>query len=629
MSALNRGQSGHRSRTQQRVDSGENSGKPRWVVLLAHSVGTGIESLNLPSCAHPLEQDLVCQVLPAGEIIPASQFLLPSSGKLGGMTDVIVLGLDGATWDVLDPLIAEGRLPELETLVAGGRAGTLESTFPPITGPAWLSMATGQNPGKTGVFYFRNRTDPDSFEFESLGSAAFEGESFWDVLAARGVGVGVFNFPMLYPPYELGGDGFLVSGFGSPEDETLTSPASLHGELDEVTGGYEVKVPYAEPKYRSRPDALFDDLLRVLEKRETALTYLLNEKRPELFFGVLSVTDWAQHYFWRHHDPEHVLHDPDAPSAHRDALGRLWERVDETVGAVAEIADREDATLLLVSDHGFGPVNRTFHSNAWLESQGFRVPADTSLLGSLRSRYFPYLRAVAEPVVSAIPPLNDIARSVGETIRGSLTDDIDWNRSVAFAPRQNLTCGMLYLLSEDPDDAQAVVDALEGLTTPDGDPLAVEVHRPDELYHGPKVDLAPDILFTVEGFGCAVDPRNLTTDEYVTAGPPTPPRSGGHRTEGVYVAAGAGIAEDGRETANSADTSLLDIAPTLLYAMGEPIPDVMDGTVLTDLFTTSFTEERAVTRQPLSVLTASDRGEGRGERDTDEVQKRLEDLGYI
>jgi predicted AlkP superfamily phosphohydrolase/phosphomutase len=281
----------------------------------------------------------------------------------------------------------------------------------------------------------------------------------------------------------------------------------------------------------------------------------------------------------------------------------------------------------LVSDHGFGPVNRTFHSNAWLESQGFRVPADTSLVESLRSRYFPYLRAVAEPIVAAVPQLNDVARSVGERIRGSLTDDVDWERSIAVAPRQNLTCGMLYLLSDDPDDEAAVVDALERLETPEGRPLDVEVYRPEDLYDGPKVELAPDILFTVENFACAVDPRDVTA-ERVTEGPPAPARSGGHRMEGLYVAAGAGVDGDaeGLPTGTAADASLLDIAPTLLYAMDAPIPTEMDGAPM-DLFAPEMTEHRTERRRPLAELVTS--AESTGERDTEAVQDRLEDLGYI
>jgi predicted AlkP superfamily phosphohydrolase/phosphomutase len=538
------------------------------------------------------------------------------------MTDTIILGLDGATWDVLDPLLEDGCLPELRSLIDEGQADTLESTFPPITAPAWLSMATGQNPGKTGVFYFLNRDDPDSFEFESLGSDSFQGKSFWDILAARGHSVGVFNFPMLYPPYELGENGFMVSGLGSPGDDTITQPHELKQELNDITGGYEVKVPYADPKYQNRPGQLASDLHGMLEKREAAMTYLLEEKRPDVFFGVISVTDWAQHYFWRYHDHDHALYDPDADKAHRNALKRLWERVDETIGTVAEFADRQDANLLLVSDHGFGPVNQTFYSNSWLEDQGLRVPSETSTIQSLRTRYFPYLRRIAEPIVSAIPQLNDLAKSVGKSIRGSPGDDIDWDRSVVFAPRQNLTCGMLYMLSDDSDDKKAVIDALESLTDATGDPVETNVFQPEERYEGPKTDLAPDILFTVEDFACAVDPRYSTLDEYIVEGPPSAARSGGHRMEGIYVASGPQI-----ESGEGMPASIFDIAPTLLYALGEPIPDVIDGEPLTDLFISDFRGERSVEWKPLADLVGSD--ERMTERDTEAVQDRLEDLGYI
>jgi predicted AlkP superfamily phosphohydrolase/phosphomutase len=536
------------------------------------------------------------------------------------MTDTIVLGLDGATWDVIEPAIEDGRLPELASLVREGRSGTLGSTFPPITAPAWLSMATGQNPGKTGVFYFLNRDSPDSFEFESLGSDSFRGQSFWDVLSARDHSVGVFNFPMLYPPYDLGTDGFMVSGLGSPEDDTITKPDGLKSELDDVTGGYEVKVPYADPKYQQRPAELEADLHEMLEKREAAMDYLLEEKHPDVFFGVVSVTDWVQHYFWRDHDSSHALYDPD--TTHQDAIVNLWERVDETIGMVAKFARQEDATLLLVSDHGFGPVNRTFHTNKWLESKGFRVPAKSSPIQSLRTKYFPHLRRVAEPVVSAVPQLNGIAKSVGKSVRGSPGDAIDWERSIAYAPEQNLTCGMLYMLSDDPDDTTRVIEGLENLTDATGAPVDVDVFRPTERFHGPKTELAPDILFTVEDFECATDPRYTTAEQCFSDGPPSGARSGGHRMEGIYVAAGNGI-----EPGEGDDASLLDIAPTVLYATGAPIPEVMDGDPLTDVFTNEFRERHEVTRQPLSELVQ--RTDDKSDRDTEAVQDRLEDLGYI
>ena len=538
------------------------------------------------------------------------------------MTECIVLGLDGATWDVLVPFLEENRFDNIPSLVSSGRTGTLESTFPPITAPAWLSMATGQNPGKTGVFYFLNREDPDSFEFESLSSDKFQGQSFWDVLTARGYDVGVFNFPMLYPPYDLPGDGFVVSGLGSPEDDTITSPADLKSELDDVTDEYWIKVPYADPKYRGRPGKLETDLHEIVDKRERAIEYLLTSKDPDVFFGLISATDWAQHYFWRYHDSSHPLYDPDEAVEYGDAIGRLWERVDETVGRVADIADQRNATLLLVSDHGFGPVTRTFHSNAWLESEGFRVPTEQSPLQKLRTKYFPYIRNVAEPIVSAIPQLNDLAKSVGKSVRASPGEAVDWDRSVAFAPKQNLTCGMIYMLSEDPADLEAVVTALSELRDSEGDPLDVEVYSPGELYHGPKTDLAPDILFTVDEFACAVDPRYSTDENFVTVGPPSAARSGGHRMNGIYSLSGSGI-----EPGEGGDANLLDIAPTILYALDEPIPAEMDGDVLIEAFTDDARETRTMRRQPLSQLV--DRETEAVDRENEGVEERLEDLGYI
>lgn len=528
------------------------------------------------------------------------------------MTDTIVLGLDGATWDVLTPLIDRGKVPNLRRLREDSYSGPLESTFPPITAPAWLSMATGQNPGKTGVFYFLNRTDPDTFDFESMGVDDFRNQSFWDILNTKGLSTGVFNFPMLYPTYDI--DGFMVSGFGAPADETITNPASLQTELDDVTGGYEIKVSYAAPKYCDRPDKLEQDLHRVLEKRETAIEYLLEQKRPDVFFGVISVTDWAQHYFWRFHDSDHRLYEP---SEHEDTLADLFTRVDETVGKVASIAESRDATLLIVSDHGFGPVNGTFYSNEWLETAGYQVPSATSPLAKLRTRYFPYLRRTLEPIVSRVPILSDIATDVGRSFRGSPLEGIDRERSIAFASEQGFTTGLIYMLSDDPEDHAEVIETLRTVCT--DWKLDIDIYTPEELYEGPKIELAPDILFEIEGLEYAVDPRHSTSDDLFIDEPPSPARSGGHRREGIYLVTGPNV-----EQGDGERRSLLDVAPTVLGLQSTPIPDVMDGRPITEAFTSDIETDR----MPLASLV-QDSGQDQTRQDSGEVRDRLEDLGYL
>lgn len=527
------------------------------------------------------------------------------------MTDVVILGLDGATWDVLDPLIEAGRMPNLASVLGEGQRGVLESTVPPVTAPAWLSMATGQNPGKTGVFYFLNRQSPDSYDFEPVSSEDFRGQSFWDVLTATGTSVGIFNFPVLHPPYDLGDESFMVSGFGASEDGELTAPPDLENELDEVTGGYELKVPYADPKYADRPEQLETDLHRVLEKQEDAIEHLLR-KRPDVFFGVISVTDWAQHYFWRYYDSDHVLYEP----GYEDVLADLFARVDETIGSVAAFARQEDANLMIVSDHGFGPVNGTFYANEWLEKEGFRVSESTSFVGKLRSEYFPHLRRLLEPVVSRVPLLNNIATSVGRSVRASVADNIDYEQSVAFMANQGLTSALIYLTDDRQDIREEVIDALNAFG--EERDLNIIVREATDVYDGPKTDLGPDLVVEIEGLEYVADPRYSTASDFVVERPPNPARSGGHRHEGIYAATGPDV------TSGEADRHhLLDVAPTILSIQGMPVPTEMDGSPMRDV----FGNLSDVDRRPLADIVEARSENNRG--DAEELRDQLEDLGYL
>lgn len=527
------------------------------------------------------------------------------------VTDTIVLGLDGATWDVLDPLLQAGQMPNLKTVLADGHRGVLESTVPPVTAPAWLSMATGQNPGKTGVFYFLNRRSPNSYDFEPMSSKDFRGKSFWDVLTTDDTSVGIFNFPVLHPPYNLGDGSFMVSGFGASTEGGLTSPAELEAKLNEVTDGYELKVPYADPKYADRPEQLEADLYRLLEKQEIAMDHLL-KKRPDVFFGVISVTDWAQHYFWRYHDSDHVLHKP----GQEDSLADLFARVDETVGRVAHFAREEDATLLIVSDHGFGPVNGTFYSNEWLEQEGFRVPKSKSVFGKIQSEYFPYIRRILEPIVSRVPLLNDLATSVGQSVRASVAENIDYERSVAFMANQGLTSALIYLVDNSQETREEVINAFHTFAAERE--LNIIIREADEVYHGPKVDLGPDLIVEIEGLEYVADPRYSTMSDVVVKRPPDPARGGGHRHEGIYAVTGPDVkaGEDDRH-------HLLDIAPTILALQGTAIPTEMDGDPMRD----AFTDLGDVDRVPLADLVAPHTDDHHG--DADELRDQLKDLGYL
>lgn len=536
------------------------------------------------------------------------------------MTETIVLGLDGATWGVLDPLVEAGELPNIAALLESGRRGPLESTLPPLTAPAWLSMATGRNPGKTGVFYFFRRESPDSYEFSPVDASDFRGWSVWDYLSASGASAGVFNVPLLYPPYDI--DGYVVSGIGSSGDGPHTTPPELADELDSVTGGYELKVPYASPEYEGRPEALVDDLQRVLGKRATAIEHLLETRPTDHFFGVVSATDWAQHYLWPEHDAAHPLHD--ATDGHRDALTAIWRQVDDLVGTVSKIAERRNALLLLVSDHGFGPTERTFNVTEWLEREGLLVRPRQSAVGRLRNRYFPHLRRIGEAIARAVPPLSDVLERVGRNLRGEQLADIDFERSVAFAPRENLGAGLLYLLSEDESTRRSIESGLADVAAAEG--VDITFHDPSELYHGDAVGLAPDIVFTLDDLRCAVDARRDPGTDLVEPGPPSRARSANHRMDGVYVMAGAGVEEG---TANSPQ-DLLDIAPTLLFAHDRPVPDGMDGEVMLEAFTSEFVADRRVRRSSESGRERGPGAAGQDERETDGewVREQLGELGY-
>ncbi|HUM70042.1 MAG TPA: alkaline phosphatase family protein, partial [Chloroflexota bacterium] len=135
---------------------------------------------------------------------------------------VLVIGLDGATYDLLTPWLAAGHLPTMAGLVARGSSGPLRSTLPPVTAPAWASFMTGKNPAGHGVFDFFRPHSPDMDKPEMVNMADLRARPLWDYLSAAGRRVGVLNVPLTYPPPPV--NGFVVPGLLSPDEGQTTYP---------------------------------------------------------------------------------------------------------------------------------------------------------------------------------------------------------------------------------------------------------------------------------------------------------------------------------------------------------------------------------------------------------------------
>ena len=511
---------------------------------------------------------------------------------------VYVVGLDGAEWRLLREWMADGGLPALADLVADGVDGGLESTLPPITFPAWKCYSTGKTPGKLGVyewFAYDRATD----ELTANDATDFRSREYWDVLADAGMRPGVVNMPTTHPPTT---DEGVLTVAGSPATErgTLTSPASLKAELLD-----------AVPEYRVKPDLVLgeaeaDELVAeardLVDQRFDAATWLADAKGCDLVHLTVFVTDTVQHRLW------------DRPARIRE----VYERIDDRLGALRAREDCE--AVVVMSDHGFVGIEETFLVNQWLLDRGDLVVGADDARGALASvgltrerlkRLVDRLGLVG--IAQSMVPESIQRRFPSESGRIAVQDaPIDWEGTRAFS----LGRGPVYLNRDAFDDRAAAETyreelrtAIEGLTTPAGDPVAAAVHDPADVYTGERPD-GPDLLVEyAEGIDAPESIGGETFGERTEW-------LATHRRTGVFAAAGEGVGEGG------ADLSIYDLAPTILHYLGVPVPEDVDGEVRTDVLA-GAAADRSIEHGP---PTATERG---GEGAGDEVRETLEELGYL
>ena len=529
----------------------------------------------------------------------------------------LLVGIDAGCRSVLDPLFEDGALPNLRSVFESGAAGPLESQVPPWTPSAWPSLYTGVNPGKHGVFGF---LDFDGYDWDVVNATRVREHAIWQLLDRHGYSSVVVNVPVTHPPRSF--DGALVPGYTAPEDPTC-HPEGLLDEVRDAIGGYRV---YA-PRGLDEADSV-DWYRRLVRMRGEAFRHLAGEHDPEFGFVQFQVTDTVFHEY----------------PGDDEKVRAVYEAVDDQVGALLDECDPD--TVLVASDHGMGPYSGyEFRANDFLREQGYvetvrggeGMPSWSTIasnqlrdgetdgdreqtlverglaLGAKAGITSQRIGAALERV-----GLQEfVAERVPEDVVRAATEQVDFPNSAAYV-RDRIECGVrINLQGREPDGVvpreqydsvrNALVDALEGVRTPDGTRVFETVAPREAFFDGPHVESAPDVVVVPTDF-----------DQFLSAqlrgaqfGPPREPWN--HKRDGIVAAAGAGVDPD----ADLADAHLFDVAPTVLASLGVPVSDRMDGATLPVV--DPVDEQRYPAYDAGETVTVDD----------EDVEARLADLGYI
>lgn len=547
---------------------------------------------------------------------------------------VMVIGLDGATFNNLDPLISQGKLPNLKYLIQNGTSGYLRSTLPPLSPAAWSTFQTGKNPGKHGIFdFFKN--SPGEHSYVPANSTFLKSKTLWEILSEHRKRVGVLNVMFNYPPREV--NGFIVCGKETPgEDKEYTFPQPLKSEILRI-----------EPKYESEPfkrvyqtKKFLKQVPILLNRQERINNYLFKKYSPDFFMNLFAIPDIIHHLFWKYMDPSHPHYSEKKSRKYLPLIEKCYQTLDDIIGTRMELAD-ENTVIIIMSDHGGGPLHKIIQLNRWLKKNGFLVlkqqyqHQDSFFLSKIKE-----LKAILRDNIIKYDIFGLFKKLKYMTIgrRMALSKKlVDWSRTKAFAGRDSehgIYCnvkgrensGIMSLGEEYEESRQMIISELLKLTDPlTGNRIFKGIYKREEVYKGPYVSHAPDIILD---FGNnPYEPGVAISGEEIFQNVGSNGLSGMHRPDGILIAYGKDIKKG--EKVNEAHIS--DLAPTILYLMGIAVPAEMDGKVLYDIFEASFVDKNILKYKEAQKNQSKTNGNEieYTESEAEEIQKRLKSLGYI
>jgi predicted AlkP superfamily phosphohydrolase/phosphomutase len=563
---------------------------------------------------------------------------------------VLVLGLDGATWTLLDPLLAQNKLPTLGKLIQNGSRSTLRSCIQPSSEQAWSAFATGKQNGKFGLYGFYQRAK-NSYALEYINASHRRAATLWRILSDRNKKCVVVNVPLTYPVEKI--NGALVSGLMTPGlNSQFTYPHELKNDLLRELGGYiiDVDIERGESDIGSLGDLVMR-VKRMSERQTQAFEYLL-AKNPDWDFAMLvhRAPDILCHKFWRYQDPTHPLYNEREAAQWGSVINDALMYLDAFNARLLEKFADENTTVVVLSDHGFGPLTHAVYLNLYFARKGILAykeqagsPLSAALRAGVRRLNNPLLAAAKSKAFEMLPQLKS-------NLHYSMAyGNMDWSRTKAYAVG---TMGNVYLnvRGREPQGCvesgdyetvrDEVIAAMRELRDPETQKSIFDfVYRREEIYHGDALDEAPDVIGLIDGpyHIAAVDWRDNTKTAKERENRERNTRaivekvgrqllfvsdtSGQHRMDGILIANGAHILRNAQAPQSP---NLIDLAPTILQLLGEAIPEDMDGRVLDEL----LASPRAAEYAPATNFENQMNGEY-SDAEQKEIEERLAGLGYL
>ncbi|MBW2602902.1 MAG: alkaline phosphatase family protein [Deltaproteobacteria bacterium] len=533
------------------------------------------------------------------------------------MEPTVLIGLDGATFSILDLLVENGTMPFLKQFIKSGVRAQLLSTPNPLTPPAWTSLMTGRSPGNHGIidFIWAEERKTDHY-FTLYNFRDIQCETIWSIISRQQGNSCVLNFPIMSPPPAI--SGCIVPGLVSWKHlRRNIYPPKLYQELKELPGfnpkefawdfGMEKKAAKGIPRDEYENWILFH--IRRERHWFKIAEYIMQKDLPDLMAILFDGPDKMLHMGWRFLDPSLYPNNPSPWEQRiRDLLLDFFRELDGFLAKIVDLAGTR-ARVFMASDHGFGPAWQVFRVNSWLHKEGYLNWKEVELTD--------------EKTRKSVDRLVDQHFVL-----------LDWNNTTAYA--RSLTSNGIYIrVAEEPGQGgvpinqydtfrREMIEKLKALTDPDtGKPVIKNILTKEEAYPGSHNNQAPDLTLIMRDHSFI---SILNKTPIVCRRPEI---EGTHYPEGIFLAGGPGI----RKSLATAQLSILDVAPTLLYSLGIHIPSDFEGRLPVEIFETSFfskhPQQKGGPTQPPASYALKQEEYITPEDEEKKIFDQLQALGYL